>query len=244
MVKFFVLNRGTDVAKVGLLFLIVALTAPAADFNLSGDGVGPISVHTKLTYEGKGEHLIATATNDSGVPLSKITFCVTAATKDCLFTFWNAEEWEPAKELSWDLIATKKVRFLDHTVTIGGPSPKEKPLKAVPAPIVKPLKPMPRLEHGIVISQDLSNAKVGAMLVPIGTSIVGAPIYRRSNIVVVKVDNIQYTWAESGKRTIVLLVNAEIEFYREGNWFIVSDSEGNQHKFSLIGAVSLVPPAQ
>jgi hypothetical protein len=72
----------------------------AEDFSLSVNGVGPFTVHTSLTYEGKGERLIATATNDSGKAVPYLKLCVTAATKGCLFEMWNTAQWEPGAILN------------------------------------------------------------------------------------------------------------------------------------------------
>ena len=37
------------------VLVLGAMTAPAADFSLSQNGSGTITVHTQLTYEGRGD---------------------------------------------------------------------------------------------------------------------------------------------------------------------------------------------
>ena len=59
----------------------------------------------------------------------------------------------------------------------------------------------------------------------------------RGNVVVVDVGRIRYQWLESRNRhPIVLTVNTDVRFYRDKNWFVILDSGGGKHKFSLIGS--------
>jgi hypothetical protein len=53
----------------------------AEDFSLTKDGFGPITVHTTVTYEGKGERMAATAVNDSGQLIPYVKLCLVADTK-------------------------------------------------------------------------------------------------------------------------------------------------------------------
>ena len=88
------------------------------DFSLSQSGVGPITVHTALTYEGKGERLVATATNDSGQSIPYVRLCVTSSTKGCLFQMWTTGQWEPGTQLNWNVSTEKRVPNLLHEVKI------------------------------------------------------------------------------------------------------------------------------
>jgi hypothetical protein len=102
-------------------FALIALAATllyAEDFNLTQNGFGPITVHTQLTYEGKGERLRATATNDSGQAIPYVKLCVKTATKGCLFELWNTEQWKPGATLSFDLTSSQHVPNLAHEVVI------------------------------------------------------------------------------------------------------------------------------
>jgi hypothetical protein len=90
-------------------------------------------------------------------------------------------------------------------------------------------------EHGVVVSQNLSSSPAGTYAAPVGTATVAVPIYRRSNVVVVDTDVYRYQWSEVGRKPVILPVNGSIEFYREGNWFIVLDSKHKRHKFALVG---------
>jgi hypothetical protein len=105
------------------LILLFSASGYAEDFSLSRDGVGPISVHTILIYQGKGEHLSARAVNDSGKAIPYVKLCVTAETKGCLFTLWNTSTWEAGAELNWDMDSTRKVRNLSHQVSIAEDEP-------------------------------------------------------------------------------------------------------------------------
>ena len=67
------------------------------------------------------------------------------------------------------------------------------------------------------------------------------PINLRSNIVVVETGAYRYTWQELTRSPnwhhfVVLTVNDEVRFYRDGQWFMVLGSQGKKHKFTLNGA--------
>lgn len=100
-----------------VLVLLCARLA-AEDFTLWQGKIGPIRVHTEITYEGKGERISATATNDSGIALQYIRFCVISSIKGCLFTMWNTATWEPGTELSWNTTTARRVPELAHEVKI------------------------------------------------------------------------------------------------------------------------------
>jgi hypothetical protein len=108
--------------RARLIAVAIALASTllcAEDFSLTQKGFGPITVHTTLTYEGKGERLVATAVNDSGQAIPYVRLCVTADMKSCLFQMWNTERWEPGKSLSWDVTTAHHLPTLAHQVKIG-----------------------------------------------------------------------------------------------------------------------------
>jgi hypothetical protein len=97
-------------------------------------------------------------------------------------------------------------------------------------------------ETATVISQNLGTHEAGAYVGPLGAGQVAAPINLRSNVVVVKTGNYRYTWQEFTRSPnwhhfVVLTVNDQVKFYRDGGWFVVLDGQGGKHKFTLIGAV-------
>ena len=87
-----------------------------------------------------------------------------------------------------------------------------------------------------VISQEIGSYNNGAAVVPCGNMLFAAPIRRQSNIVVVETAHHSLTWSESprDRSTLVLSVNDTIQFYQDGNWFIVLDSRHKKHKFALV----------
>jgi len=96
-------------------------------------------------------------------------------------------------------------------------------------------------ETARVVSQNLGSSPAGVYSAPVGTGSIAAPIYLRSNIVVVDTGDYRYTWQEFTRSPnwhhfVVLTVNDEVKFYRDGQWFVVLDSRGKKHKFALIGA--------
>jgi hypothetical protein len=84
-------------------------------------------------------------------------------------------------------------------------------------------------EKAIVISQDISSERTGVLVAPIGSMIAAVPRYRKTNRVVVKTETHMYEWIESGRNHIILTVGSTIDFYREGDRFIVLDSKQKKH---------------
>jgi hypothetical protein len=95
--------------------------------------------------------------------------------------------------------------------------------------------PQHEMETGKVISQTIGAAQAGAYAGPLGTGAVALPLYRRSNIVVIDIPGHRLTWTEIGRKMIVLPVNGQIQFYREGRAFIVLDDDSHKHKFGILG---------
>lgn len=108
-------------------------------------------------------------------------------------------------------------------------------------------KPIVR-ETAHVVSQDISSETVGSHNAPyfgVGTprSVADSTPYSK---VVVDVGTLRYTWAERFvMNPIILIVNTDVQFYRdEKGWFIVPDSKGKAHRFSLIGIAKLPEPTK
>ena len=95
-------------------------------------------------------------------------------------------------------------------------------------------KPIRQFESGKVVSQELSSEDGGYAVIPIGTGLVGAPITRRSNVVVVETVTERFTWMEAGRSSIILPVHGTIQFYRDGKWFVILGSSQKKHKFGLM----------
>lgn len=87
-----------------------------------------------------------------------------------------------------------------------------------------------------VIAQDFSTQAAGAYAAPIGTGIIGMPLYRRTNYVVVETALYRFQWSEIGRNTVILPVHGQVQFYQDGNYFVVLDSKNHKHKFALVGA--------
>jgi hypothetical protein len=104
-----------------LIVLIASIAisgARAEDFVLTAGGIGPIALHTELTWEGKGDRLIASATNKSSSTIPYVKLCVRPDPKGCLFSLWNTKPWQPGESLSWDLAGTRRTPNLFHQVAI------------------------------------------------------------------------------------------------------------------------------
>lgn len=96
------------------------------------------------------------------------------------------------------------------------------------------------LQPAKVISQEIGAYNGGAAVVPLNGALIGLPIIRRSNVVMVEYDNKRETWVEGGRpgRTgrglLVLPVNGTLYFYRDGNNPVVTDNAGKKHKFGVV----------
>jgi hypothetical protein len=82
-------------------------------------------------------------------------------------------------------------------------------------------KKEPNWEHGKVLWQDR------------GTAAVAFPLYRQYNSVRIETGGYIYGWSEVGRKTIALSVGEEIRFYRDGDLFIILDTNQKKHKFGL-----------
>lgn len=118
------------------------LVLPAEDFSLNYLGANPITLHTALTYEGRGERLVATAKNESAQQIRHAKICiVSGALSDiCLFELWNTEPWAPGAEITWSVTSDRKVPSLAHDATLQqfdsmAPKAPVSPLPAAPAPV-------------------------------------------------------------------------------------------------------------
>ena len=212
-----------------LLVFLFAASSYAEDFSLSRDGIGPISVHTTLTYKGNGEHLSARAVNDSGKPIPYVKLCVTAETKGCLFTLWNTSTWEAGAELTWDFDTKTKVRNLSHEVSM---APAAGQATLVSATVAK--KASVEWLSAKVLSQDMQTEHFGSASLPIGTAVVNVPLSRTSSTVVLDTGNEIVTWIEITKNgRITLPVNGSIRYYLEKGVPTVLDSAGKKHVFAV-----------
>jgi hypothetical protein len=97
-------------------------------------------------------------------------------------------------------------------------------------------KTAPEMETAKVISQDIASHDGGYAMMPMGTRVVGVPIHSRSNVVIVETSSQRLTWAETGKSksAIILPVHGTVNFYRDGDSFVVLDAKKKKHKFALI----------
>jgi hypothetical protein len=105
----------------------------------------------------------------------------------------------------------------------------------------------PKWEEATVISQNLGSQPAGAYAAPLGNGTVAVPIYAHSNIVVIDTDHSRLTLTEPNlggaiifrrsysSTPLILPVNGNVQFYRNGDWFIFMDRKHKKHRFSLIG---------
>ncbi len=107
-------------------------------------------------------------------------------------------------------------------------------------------KPIP-WETAHVVSQDISSETVGSHNAPyfgVGTPRTVTDSTATSKVVV-DVGTLRYTWNERYVvNPVILVVNTDIQFYRDKDWFIVLDSKGKQHRFTLVGMAKLPEPTK
>jgi hypothetical protein len=144
--------------KIAIALLLAAFCLQAEDFTLKFFGDGPISLHTDLTYEGKGERISATAINKSGTTIQHAKICIESpdVKPGCLFELWNTAEWAPGAEVTWTKATDRKVSALAHQASLD-----EFQAIAVPSPTtgtpVAPLRPKHSWQFGTVL--DSQSAK-------------------------------------------------------------------------------------
>ena len=137
---------------VNNLLAVVVLSSVllnAEDFSLSANGIGPITVHSELAYEGSGVRLVATIKNDSGQSLGYADLCVKPSGREnCLYEMRNKETVGPGEVLTFNMIFADHVPLV-HRVTIrdlklssvqASPSP---PAVAQAVPIAPIASPQP-----------------------------------------------------------------------------------------------------
>ena len=94
-------------------------------------------------------------------------------------------------------------------------------------------------EMAKVVSQDLRTHTGAAYGGPFGPGPMIVPVAYTTNIAVVETKDYRYTWSEHSKKKVVLPVHGTIRFYRDGDYFVVLDTNGKKHKFGLLKAVAL-----
>ena len=95
-------------------------------------------------------------------------------------------------------------------------------------------KPQPVMHTAKVVSQDISTQNGGAAAMPLGTMIVAVPISVVTNSVAVETEHAFMTWVEKRtKHPLVLPINGTVEFYQDGNWVVVLDSNHKKHRFAV-----------
>ena len=92
-------------------------------------------------------------------------------------------------------------------------------------------------ETAKVISQELNSSRAGTYVGPLGGGSIAAPLYRRTNHVILETATYRFGLDEVGRSPLILAVNDDVMFYRDGKWFIMLDAEGKKHKFGLTGMV-------
>lgn len=106
-------------------------------------------------------------------------------------------------------------------------------LATLTLPLTLAAKPRPTLESAVVVSQSIDTYNAGSAYMPLYGGIVGVPITRRTNIVVVETREERMTWSEADKKTLVLGEGSIVEFYRYKNYFVVPDGRHKKYRFSL-----------
>ncbi len=110
----------TRLQHFAVLALLTSARLGAEDFRLSYLNLTPVSLHTTLTYEGKGTRVIATARNDSDAVIQHARICVLVFSfpKECLVELWNTQPWSPGTDVRWNVLSSRKVPLLSHTASI------------------------------------------------------------------------------------------------------------------------------
>jgi hypothetical protein len=89
------------------------------------------------------------------------------------------------------------------------------------------------LQTATVVSQQIGSYNAGAAVMPMYGGLVGVPITRRSNVVIVETANSLMTWSEVGNKTIILPEGGKVSFYQDKDYFVIMDSRNKKHRFVL-----------
>jgi hypothetical protein len=82
---------------------LTAQPSRAEDFRLYRDGVGPLTVSSKIDVKNKVARVHATATNASGVLIRYALICIRPRDrKECAVLLWNTALWQPGEMIAWD----------------------------------------------------------------------------------------------------------------------------------------------
>jgi hypothetical protein len=73
-------------------------------------------------------------------------------------------------------------------------------------------------ESAIVVSQEIQS-----------------PRWHPMSLLTVETSRYQFKWLERGDTPIIVLVNAPIQFYKDGDLFVVLDGKHHKHKFTVVG---------
>jgi hypothetical protein len=76
------------------------------DFELWHVGLGPIQLHTSLTFVGNTARVTATATNSMSEAIENVRICLSTSVSPCLLSIWNTTTWLPGTTLQWDFSLT------------------------------------------------------------------------------------------------------------------------------------------
>ena len=99
------------------------------------------------------------------------------------------------------------------------------------------------LQTAKVISQQVGAYNGGAVVMPMGTGLIGVPITRRSNIVVIETARHRITLSElANKHFLVVPVNGTVSFFTDKNLVVMLDSNNKKHKFTIIHLEDLPQP--
>lgn len=87
-----------------------------------------------------------------------------------------------------------------------------------------------------VVHQEIGSENGGSAVIPLNGALIGMPIMRRTNMVILQTAHHRLEIAESSKdrHLIVLTVGGDVSVTREKQWFIILDSENKKHKFSVV----------
>lgn len=105
-----------------LLLFVTALLLEGEQFDLKTPA-GTIHVETTVTVDASGHpRLIATAKNVGSLPIQSAVICISSPDykkgRDCLFTFWNPQEWRAGEDIRADISSNAKVGSPSHFASL------------------------------------------------------------------------------------------------------------------------------
>jgi hypothetical protein len=94
--------------------------APADEYTISKDGIGPFIMKTFVSVDGKVATFSGSARNDSGQSVRQAAWCVQGSRQHsgCALSLWTTAIWKAGETIEWNVTAPAGYGLPQHTVSM------------------------------------------------------------------------------------------------------------------------------